>query len=140
MTVPHGKDSYFAVDDGGGAVVDISDRLDDASSSASRDTAETSAFGNSNKQYIAGLRDGTISVSGHFDSDAGKVHQVLSAIYTNDTPQDFEFGPEGNTSGDTLISGQCFLTSYEVSSSVSDKVSVSAEFQVTGGLSYGSFA
>lgn len=139
MAVPHGKGSYFAIDDGGGSVKDISDRLNETSSSYSRETAETTAFGNDNKSYIAGLRDGTISVSGHFDAATDKVHAVLSALATNDTAQSFEFGPDGSTSGDTKISGSCFLTTYDVSSTVSDKVSVSAEFQVTGGLTYGTF-
>lgn len=140
MSFKHGKNSAFKITDASDTLQDISDVLDDASSSQDRDTAEVTAFGDGDRNYIAGLRDGTISGSGHFTNDANTVHQVLTGLLQQDDPTPFEFGPQGSTSGDPKASGDCLLTDYEVSSSVGDKVSVSFTFQVSGGVSWGTFS
>lgn len=141
MAVPHGKNSVFYLTDSGGTLQNIKAELDDLSKSASRETAETTAFGDNDKTYIAGLRDGTISISGHFDAaSASTAYKVLESLFSDEAAKAFEYGPAGDTSGDVKISGDCLWTSFDVSSTVSDKVSISAEFQVTGGLTYGSFA
>lgn len=136
----HGKNTVFKITDTGDTLQDISDVLDDASASQERDTAETTAFGDGDRTYIAGLRDGTISVSGHFDNDADSVHQVLTALLNQDAPTAFEYGPQGSATDDPKASGDCLLTSYEVSGEVSGKVSVSAEFQISGGITWSTFS
>lgn len=140
MSFKHGKNTSFSITDSGDTLRDISDVLDDGSSSQSRDTAEVTAFGDGDRAYIAGLRDGTISVSGHFTNDADTVHKVLTGLLQQDEATAFEFGPQGSTTGDPKASGDCLLTDYEVSSPVAGKVSVSATFQVSGGVTWGTFA
>lgn len=139
MGFAHGSSAVLKVADSeGGTLQDISDALNESSSEESVDTAETTAFGDTAKAYIAGLEDGTISMSGHFNSSTGKVHDVLKDLKRKKVA--FEYFPEGEASGSAKGSGDCILTSYAVSSSVSDKVSVSASFQVSGGVTWGSVA
>ena len=52
----------------------------------------------------------------------------------------FEYGPEGTTSGRKKYSGECIITSYEVSSPVGDVVTFSLEAQNTGDVTVGTWA
>jgi hypothetical protein len=136
-TFTHGKSTVFKIDDSGGTLRDISNTLTDVSFPRSVDTAETSSFGDSAKTYIVGLSDATISVSGNFDAT---VDGFLAGVIGLATPLDFEYGPEGSTSPDVKYTGTCFLTSYEKSGAIGDVVTYSAEFQVTGAVTRGTYA
>jgi hypothetical protein len=59
-TFTHGKNAAFKIDDSGGTLRDISDVLTDVSISRTADVAEVSAFTNSSKAYVAGLKDATL--------------------------------------------------------------------------------
>lgn len=140
MAFKHGKNTVFKITDASDTLQDISDVLDNASSSQERETAQVTAFGDGDHAYIAGLRNGTISVSGHFTATADSVHQVLTGLLNQDAATAFEYGPQGDATDDPKASGDCLLTTYEISGEVAGKVSVSAEFQVSGGVTWGTFS
>ena len=133
-TFVHGKSTFFSIDDTGGSVRDISDTLTSVDFPETIDTAETTAFGATSKSYIVGLRDATISVSGLWDATVDGYF-----IGTEPATRSFVFGPAGNTSGYVKYSGECILTSYSVSSPVADVDTYSADFQVTGNVTRGTF-
>lgn len=134
MAFVHGKNSVFTVADSAATVRNLSAAIDSCSLSQDVDTSETTAFGDSAKTYIVGLRDGSFSVSGHFDAAANQVDQVLSGLLGHETAVAFAYSPDGTGLDKVTFSGNCYLTSYEVDSSVSDQVTFSGEFQVTGGV------
>ena len=136
-TFRHGKSTVFKVDNSGGTLTDISNTLTDVSFPQSVDTAETSAFGSSAKTYVVGLTDATISVSGMFDAT---VDAHLNGILGQAATVSFEYGPEGSTSPNVKYTGECILTSYEKSGAIGDMVSYSAEFQVSGAVTRGTYA
>jgi hypothetical protein len=136
-TFRHGKSTVFKVDNAAGQLTNISDTLTDVSFPRSVDTAETSAFGDSAKTYIVGLSDATVSVSGNFDAT---VDAHLSAVLGQAATLSFEYGPEGSTSPQVKYTGECILTSYEKSGAIGDVVTYSAEFQVTGAVTRGTYA
>lgn len=136
MPFVHGKSAVFKVDDSGGTLRDISAYLEEVSFPRSIETAETTTFGNSAKTYITGLTDATISVSGLFDATADG---YLAGVVGNAATLSFEYGPAGSAGGAIKYSGECIMTSYEVSAPVGDKVSASAEFQVTGTVTRGTW-
>ena len=117
-TFTHGKNAAFKIDDSGGTLRDISDVLTDVAVSRTADVAEVSAFSNSSKAYVAGLKDATITVSGSFDAT---VDGYLSAILGSEGS--FEFYPIGTTGG---------MTSYDRTPDVGGAVSFTASFQVSG--------
>lgn len=129
MAFIHGKSASFKVDNSSGTLTDISSYCDEIGFPRAIDTAETTTFGNSAKTYIVGLTDATISVSGKFDSTADA---VLAGIVGQAASVSFEYKP--NSSSGPTYTGECYLTSYEVSSPVGDVVTFSAEFQVTGAI------
>lgn len=134
MAFVHGKNTYFALDNSGGSLTDISAYINDVSLPQSIETAETTAFGASSKTYIVGLKDATISVSGMFDST---LDAHIQAVLGQSATLSFEFATNGDTASATnpVYSGECIVTSYDISPAVGDVVPVSIELQVTGDVS-----
>ena len=133
-TFAHGKSTDFAIDDTGGSSRNISDTLTDVSFPQTIDTAETTAFGSSNKSYIVGLKDTTISVSGIWDAT---VDGYLSG--TEPASRSFIFGPAGSTGGNVKYTGEAIITNYSQSNPVGDVVTFSADFEVTGAVTRGTY-
>ena len=125
-TFTHGKNAAFKIDDSGGTLRDISDVLTDVAVSRTADVAEVSAFSNSSKAYVAGLKDATITISGSFDAT---VDGYLSGILGVGS---FEFYPIGTTGGNPKALGECIMTSYDRTPDVGGAVSFTAAFQVSG--------
>jgi len=117
---------------------DISAYLNEATPSMSIDTAETSAFGSSAKTYIVGQNDATVSLGGMFDGDATAVNAVFEDIISNDLTPAFTIAYDNGVGvGNNCSLGTAKQTSYEISAPVGDVVSVTGEFQVTGGIRQG---
>lgn len=134
MAFVHGKGAYFALDNSGGSLTDISTYLNDVSFPQSVETAETTAFGASSKTYIVGLKDSTVSLSGMFDST---LDAHINGVFGQSATLSFKFGTAGSTASATnpIYSGECIVTSYDISPPVGDVVPVSIELQVTGDVS-----
>ena len=131
-TFTHGKSAAFKIDDSGGTLRDISDVLTDVAVSRTADVAEVSAFSNSSKAYVAGLKDATITISGSFDATVdGYLKGILGAEGS------FEFYPIGTTGGNPKASGECIMTSYDRTPDVGGAVTFTAAFQVSGDVTEG---
>ena len=133
MAFAHGKAAVFKLDDSGGTLRDLSSYLNDVSMPRDIETAETTTFGvsGSAKTYITGLTDATISISGLFDATADG---YLAGVVGQAATLSFEYGPTGSTASMIKYTGECILTSYEVSASVGDSVQASADLQVTAAI------
>jgi len=131
-TFTHGKNAVFKFDDSGGTIRDISNVLTDVAVSRTSDVAEVSAFSNSSKAFVSGLRDGTITLTGSFDST---VNGYFTGVLGSEV--DFEFYPIGTTGGYPKASGKVILTSYDRSPDIGGAVSFSAAFQITGDVTEG---
>lgn len=133
MAFAHGKAAVFKLDDSGGNLRDLSSYLNDVSMPRDIETAETTTFGvsGSAKTYITGLTDATISISGLFDATADG---YLAGVVGQAATLSFEYGPTGSTASMIKYTGECILTSYEVSASVGDSVQASADLQVTAAI------
>lgn len=129
MAFSHGKDAVFKLHDGSSGLVDLTCYLDNVDQSKTADTHEATTFCDDDKTYLAGLRDGNLSLSGKFDptSDAlldGAVGQVRA----------YEYYPAGEGGGKVKYSGDVIVTEYGLSSPVGDLNTNSASLQVTGGI------
>ena len=133
-TFAHGKSTDFALDDTGGTSRSLANTLTDVSFPQSIDTAETTAFGSSNKSYIVGLKDGSFSVSGIWDAT---VDGYLSG--TEPASRSFIYGPAGSTGGNVKYTGEAIMTNYSVSNPVGDVVTYSLDLQITGAVTRGTY-
>lgn len=135
MPFVHGKSADFRIDDSGGTLRDISAYCDNVDFPQTADTAEVTTFGDSSKEYVVGLKDSTISISGSWDATAdGYLAGIVGGAAGS-----FQYGPAGTTGGNIKYTGEAICTSYSVTAPVGDKVSFSAEFQVTGAVTRGTY-
>ena len=131
-TFTHGKNAAFKIDDSGGTLRDISNVLTDVSISRTADVAEVSAFSNSSKAFVSGLKDATLTISGSFDAT---VDGYLSGILGEEGS--FEFYPIGTTGGNPKASGEAIMTSYDRTPDIGGAVTFTAAFQVSGDVTEG---
>lgn len=129
MSFHHGKDSVFKVAAHADLTtpVNISAYLTSVEFPRSADTAETSTMGNTSKSYLAGLKDGTISIEGKSDPT---VTTQLEATLAHRVA--FEYGPAGSGNGMPKYTGYAIQTSFPTKCDVGDAVGFSAEFQIDG--------
>lgn len=141
MAFVHGKNTYINIADSAGTARDLSAYCDNVSGlPGARDLAEVTSFGANGTQSIPGLQNISFSIAGSFDPTATTgPHAVLNSLRSASAAQPFIHGPQGSTTGQVKFSGNCWLSSYEVESSVDDKVSFKAEFQVEGTVTVGVF-
>ena len=134
MAFVHGKSSVFKLYNASGSLTDISAFVNNVDFPETADVAETSVLGASNKTYIVGLKDATISLSGLFDAT---VDAILGAVVGQTATLSYEYSPEGTASGKVKYTGEAILTNYALSSPVGDVVAYSADLQCSGAVTRG---
>jgi hypothetical protein len=131
MAAVHGSNAYVSID-----ADDVSVYLDSATLDKMVETAEVTAFGDDDKEYIPGLRDSTISGGGHWDAtgdgfvadwDDGAVVEVI-------------VGPAGSASGMVSYTFNAILTSYNIDMPVGGRVGFSISLQRSGATSRSTFS
>lgn len=130
-TFRHGKNTVVLIDQ-----YDLSGYYKESTTSRSVETSDTTAFGNSAKTYISGLKDGTMNLSGMFDGSTGAVDEIMAAALGG-ADNTVTVQLEGNVVGTIAHMLATQETSYEVSSPVGDVVSVTSQLQADGGLESG---
>lgn len=141
MAFVHGKGAAFKIDNAAGTLTVLTTYIDSITFSNAVDVAETTTMGSEVKTYLSGHSDASFSISGKYDSTASTGPDVtLNGLVGLDTTSSFEYGPEGGTTGKTKYGGECFLTAYTVSAPVGDVVTFTADFQVTGAITKGTFS
>ena len=130
-TFAHGKGAVVKVADVGGTLRDVSNVANSTGVSRQVETADVTAFGASDKAFIAGLREASIPLAGLADTT---VDGYLAGILGHYPPVAWEVYPMGSVSGYPKYSGSAILTSYEAMAEVGDAVKISGELQVTGAV------
>lgn len=138
----HGKGAYFAVDDSGGTLRELSPDVNNVTGlPGAAALSEVTAFGDAGERFIRGLQGLQFTATGNFNSTATTgTATVLNGIRLSEVTSSFEFGPEGNDTGDVKYSGECWLESFTIDVAVADKVPFSAQFRLDDGLTVGTFA
>lgn len=139
MPFVHGKNTSVLLNE-----FDLSAFLNSSDQTITVDTAETTAFGSSAKNYIVGQRDSTVGISGFWSGDTGDVDEVLSDALGGSITA-VSIVPQGaNGLGHRAYVATAHEASYQVTGAVGDAVTISAELQVSGentttGFSAGAF-
>jgi len=125
-TFNHGKNAVVLLDN-----TNLSTTLTDASVSLTADVAETSTFTASSKTYVAGLKDGTVTLSGYFESTSPDADaEFLAQLGSSGSA--FSIAPIGYTRGNATEFGNVIETSYDRSADIGSVVAVAVAFQFDG--------
>lgn len=140
MAVPHGKNTTFKLDDSGGVLRDLSTFCNEISFPREQELAEATGFQATSKTWLLGQSDATISGSGFWDPTATTgPDAVLSSLVGAANTATYEYGPQGSTATFIKYTGECILTSYEITSATEDAVTFSFELQTSGGITRTTF-
>jgi hypothetical protein len=132
-TFRHGKNISVFIDE-----YDFSAYFSDITAADKVDTADITAFGAAGKAYVIGNQDGTVSLSGFFESTASTgTDQYFAGVKGSTTKQKVVVALEGATVGTRAVMLQADASSYQVSASVGDAIKASAEFQASESIDHG---
>ena len=126
----HGKRANISITSTGGVATLLGPWLKTIGLPRDLDTVEVSHFGSSYKEYVSGLKGGTISLDGMYSSTPDKMLYGIMG-----TSQTFVYYP-----GSTAVvagkyskyTGAAILKSYKVNSDIAAAVTFTAELQITG--------
>lgn len=125
-TFIHGKNTAVYVDE-----FDLTSYFTDVSITQENDVAETTAFGDTNKKYLLGLRNGSLSMSGMWSADTDGSDEELQALLGNATTPILTVREGSAAIGSGAVIAQANETNYAISSPVADVHTVTADFECT---------
>lgn len=128
-TEAHGSKAKFYL-----GTTDISEYLTSVELGGELDTAEVSALGDTNKQYVVGLQDASISVEGNLSKEADA---AFTALFGQTVGTAFKYFPVGSAAGLRQVSGSVYMSEYSPSTPVDDKGSFSSSFVAASNFYYG---
>ncbi len=96
------------------------------------DILDTTAFGNSWKEKLAGLKDWTVKASGFYDFTDTNGQKALWDAFNNGTTVSLVLSPDGTQT----FTGSALVKSPPIKSSVDSTVSVEFDLEGTGALTY----
>jgi hypothetical protein len=126
MAFVHGKGTVVYFD-----TTDFSSYLTNVDMTKSSDVAETTTFGNDNKTYIAGEKDGTISLSGMFDATGDALVQPFVGGTSN---HNVIVGIDTLSATKRVSFANGLFTEYGISDPVGDLVAISLSVQADNGF------
>ena len=131
MAVAHGRKAEFKVDDSGGTLRDWSSYLTDVDFPRERELADASTLGDDDRQHVTGLKGATFSANGQHDAT---FDGYLHGLYEAGLPTDFEYYPQGNSTGNVKLTGQLIVSNYSTSTGIGGVGSVSVSMTVNGAV------
>ncbi len=147
MAFVHGKNTAISIRDSANTWRDMSVFLQEVSAPFKIDTPETTHFALGAKTYIAGLRDGSVSVKGMYDSTATTGPDVLFSGLLGTVPTTgiagtttvsvngmIQFAPSTAASPFVRYCFDAVLSDYSISAPVANVVSFTANFQISGAV------
>jgi len=113
--------------------VSVTDFCSSISITRNADTLDVTNFGDSDRQFIQGLRSCTINLSGFFDNTATTGEDAkLNALLNGGVA--FTFSILFTGTPNRTYSGNCFVSSLETSGDVAEVTAFSVSLQATGSV------
>lgn len=117
--------------------VDISTKTRKVDFPRDQDILDTTAFnGNGFRAFAVGLQQATFSCEFFWDTT---IDTHLSGLVGYTTAVEFIYGPDGTTSGRPKYTGTCFLKSLSIPATIGEIKVFTAEFQLTGTITRGTY-
>ena len=140
MAFSPGYKGDFRLDNAAGSLTNLQPYIDTVSVSQPVESIDVSVLGTVSKAFISGMTDGSISLSGPYDATIATHLSGIRAAQTAGTAShSFQWGPGGSVASQAKITGECLLTSFDLSTGVSGRAEYSATLQVTGAVTNDTF-
>lgn len=141
----HGRNTSFKIDNLANTLTDISTKLNNVDFPQEAELIDVTTFQAAAKQYIVGFKDNKIALQGRWDATIDAHLNPLVGVgeptgQTSNEGFDFEFGPEGTSTGKTKYTGKCFVVNFKRTAPVNGAEQFTADLQVTGDATRGTFA
>ena len=134
MAFSHGKSAQMFIDDVGGSERNFSTYINDTGLTRELDTADTSALGDTHRQFITGLVDGSFDLSGHYDPT---VEGYINGLIAASQATQFKYFPAGSASGKTYYDGTAVCTSFNITTGIDDAASFTSAWKVSNRPTFG---
>lgn len=138
----HSKLSVVKLDTSGGVLTDVSTYCNKMEVPRELDLLDVTTFGATDKAYLAGFADATVSMGGPWTRALDNHMSPIFAAFKAGTISSvsFEYGPEGSDTGDVKYTGELVMTSFGgPMADVQNAQEWEAEFQVTGGVTVSAY-
>lgn len=123
-----GKDLYVSF---GGTVINAAHRAFDVNRSV--DTVDTTAGADTDKSYLATLKDGTMKLTLLDDNTAGTASRRALTVGGTGV---LMWGPQGTAVGKPKYGCDAIVTAFSESYPYDGEVQIDIEFQKTGSMTY----
>lgn len=141
MAFSPGYKGDFRLDNAAGSLTNLQPYIDTVSVSQPTETIDVSVLGTVSKAFIAGMQDGSISISGPYDpAISTHLSGIRAAQAAGTAGFSFQWGPGGAIAGQAKVTGEALLTSFDLSTGVTGRSEYSASLQITGAVTNASFA
>ena len=131
-TFRHGRSVRVAIDQH-----DMSPILNTVNQTASADTAEVTSFADNDREYIPGLRTGTVSFEGMGDFSTEEKDLTFDSELGSSDKAVISWFPNGYTAGNIGYLASGCLTSRSVNVPFDGAVSASVDYEVSDGIREG---
>lgn len=115
------------------ASADVSGDLNTVTLNFNRDNPETTTFGDTTVQRIAGIRDYSIDFAGIYNSGACQVHSLAISDLNASLYTIFRFAPGGSVTGCPVYSGCALFTTFGITNPHNGPAAVNFSLQSGNG-------
>ena len=136
MAFRAGTTAKLYISTAAGSVSDVSAYADSTGLDQSTNQLDVSVFGSQAMAYINGQSTGNISVSGPLDA---AMHTILTGLKSAGSTASFIYGPGGSVASQARVAGSVNVESINYSVAASGRAEYSANLQITGALTNGTF-
>lgn len=130
MAKQTGLGDYFALDDSGGSLRNISNDVTNITFNQGQNLLDITGIDKSASERIAALGDLTVSISGVFNAASNLSHAVFSTLSGTRT---MNYAVGGNTSSNPLLAAEMLVGSYNLDRSTDGALTWSAELSLQSG-------
>ena len=119
-------------------VTTLSDKVSSCDFSQTQDLPDATAFnGNGARSFVVGLREGEFAMEFFWDAT---VDAHLNGLFGNQTPVNYQYGPDGSSTGKRKYTGTLFVMNVSTPATVGDIKKVNATFKLNGAPTATTFA
>ena len=125
-----GLGDYFACDDSGGTLRDITNDTTSLGVNIGQALIDITGLDKSAMEKLIGLADGSFAVSGVFNSASNKSHDVFK---TRTGTRTVDYKISGTTTGTPYLTMECLVDSYNLSRGADGSLTWTAGLQLQSG-------